>query len=397
MPIKFRCEYCQQLLGISRSRAAATVDCPQCGRSLKVPGSTGKSSAKDVQASKTHDSSAHDIDLMSALNELTMLGQGDETDQGHNASSPAIPRPFDDSSMIMEGKDVPEERARHRDSGDRDRNPKTVSTPRAGKPPADTNEALQDLASWAADESVIEPSPSAPAKISTDLLTEMRQASYPASWLATSIAAVLLIAISGAAGWWLARSGTLDSWLAENLVGNGAADGTDDGNGDRQDNEPVHIPAAIMVDPDQWVISVVGQARYVDESGQELNDGNASIYLLPSTREGNLKVHARSFQRDPSNADRRFSEAALQALGGMRVEADEEGRFEIGTAAKSDLYQLIVVSRNRERPENVLADSSITNALLPYFDSTVHVLGQRSATMKTVADSDPDMMITVGK
>lgn len=37
MPIQFRCRYCQQLLGISRSRAGSRVDCPACGRSLRVP------------------------------------------------------------------------------------------------------------------------------------------------------------------------------------------------------------------------------------------------------------------------------------------------------------------------------------------------------------------------
>jgi hypothetical protein len=37
MPIKFRCQHCRQFLGISRSKAGAVVDCPTCGRALRVP------------------------------------------------------------------------------------------------------------------------------------------------------------------------------------------------------------------------------------------------------------------------------------------------------------------------------------------------------------------------
>lgn len=332
---------------------------------------------------------------MSALNELTMLGQGEESGQKNEVLSPADPRPFDDSSMIIEGKDVPEERSRHRDSAVLDRNQKPVSSAVYDDSAGDSDEALLGLASWAADDSVAHPS--APAKISTDLLSEMRQASYPTSWLATSIAAVLLIAISGAAGWWLARSGTVDSWLAAAPDTVESAVGEDAVRDNLIDNEADHLPAAIVTDPDQWVITIIGQVRYVDESGQEFEDGKASIYLLPSKREGNLKVHARSFQRDPFNADRRFSEAALQALGGMRVEADDEGRFQIGTAQQAQGYQLIVVSRNRQRPDNILPDTSITNALMPWFDSTVHILGQRAATMQTVTASDSALVVTVGK
>jgi hypothetical protein len=37
MPIKFRCYQCNQLLGVSRSRAGKAVNCPKCGTGLVVP------------------------------------------------------------------------------------------------------------------------------------------------------------------------------------------------------------------------------------------------------------------------------------------------------------------------------------------------------------------------
>lgn len=37
MPIRFRCVYCDKLLGIARRKAGAVVNCPQCGQALIVP------------------------------------------------------------------------------------------------------------------------------------------------------------------------------------------------------------------------------------------------------------------------------------------------------------------------------------------------------------------------
>lgn len=37
MPIRFRCRYCNQLMGISRRKAGTTVRCPTCHADLVVP------------------------------------------------------------------------------------------------------------------------------------------------------------------------------------------------------------------------------------------------------------------------------------------------------------------------------------------------------------------------
>lgn len=37
MPIRFRCEACGQLMGISSRRAGAEVSCPKCGKNARVP------------------------------------------------------------------------------------------------------------------------------------------------------------------------------------------------------------------------------------------------------------------------------------------------------------------------------------------------------------------------
>lgn len=43
MPIKFRCVYCEQLLGIARRKAGTVVKCPNCSGQLMVPSPEGHS------------------------------------------------------------------------------------------------------------------------------------------------------------------------------------------------------------------------------------------------------------------------------------------------------------------------------------------------------------------
>lgn len=390
MPIKFRCEHCQQLLGISRSRAAATVDCPQCGRSLRVPGSVENAT---TETAKSEPPTNSDTDLLSALNELTMLGHADDDSEANASDASSLNRPFDDSAVVIQGQDVPSEQRSHAVETAVSSSGAVRRIQSSDGPSVNSEEALQDLASWA-DSEAVPGSRSAHPQIATDLLTEMRQASHPSSWLASLIAAALLILISGAGGWWLAKSESLEQWLGQ---GRNQDQGLGIGDDRQQVAAEAFLPAAIRLDPTAWVVTVTGQVQYADESGQSLPDGRASVYLLPSERQGNLKVHARSFERESSNADRRFSEAALQALGGLRVEADDDGKFSIGSRVKADEYQLIVVSRHRSRAENMLPDSNITNTLMPWFDSTVHVLGKRDAVIRRLTGSEQDLRIEVGK
>ena len=37
MPIRFRCAYCDQLMGISRRKAGTVVNCPKCKGQVEVP------------------------------------------------------------------------------------------------------------------------------------------------------------------------------------------------------------------------------------------------------------------------------------------------------------------------------------------------------------------------
>jgi phage FluMu protein Com len=46
MPIRFRCQYCNQLLGIARRKAGTKVDCPTCHAQLLVPATEAPAQAQ---------------------------------------------------------------------------------------------------------------------------------------------------------------------------------------------------------------------------------------------------------------------------------------------------------------------------------------------------------------
>ncbi len=73
MPIKFRCQYCKQFLGISRKKAGEIVDCPTCGRTLRVPLLDGKVIPLPKLQLDLKDSS-----LTRAMEELAVLGEIEE-------------------------------------------------------------------------------------------------------------------------------------------------------------------------------------------------------------------------------------------------------------------------------------------------------------------------------
>src|SRR5262249_11509480 len=63
MPIRFRCQYCNQLMGIARRKAGTEVECPTCKGKVIVPQSSAEIEAPPgaARGGLLEDSDIHDV------------------------------------------------------------------------------------------------------------------------------------------------------------------------------------------------------------------------------------------------------------------------------------------------------------------------------------------------
>ena len=80
MPIRFRCVYCDKLLGIAKRKAGAVVDCPQCKQPHIVPTPEPEPAASASQSSKSSSTPAHR--LFEKDDFAALLDDGGETYRG---------------------------------------------------------------------------------------------------------------------------------------------------------------------------------------------------------------------------------------------------------------------------------------------------------------------------
>jgi DNA-directed RNA polymerase subunit RPC12/RpoP len=87
MPIRFRCAYCNQLLGIAHRKAGRVVRCPTCSGQVVVPNpDPERDEAEDVAAVNPNLFEASDIDEVLAMPQPVLAAPG---------AAPARPAPPD--------------------------------------------------------------------------------------------------------------------------------------------------------------------------------------------------------------------------------------------------------------------------------------------------------------
>lgn len=372
MPIKFRCQFCEQFLGISRSRAGATVNCPHCDRAVRVPESDKKTRTETSAAvSRTEDDS-----LLSALTALSSLEEPGVPDRLQAPA--AVPfsvsslgdvsqsRSFVESQLIDPSTEV---------SG-------ALVEPEYSAEPVALSDSLAELASLDAHQGAEQT-----GVVFPDLLEDMKSTRQSVWRSAPAILFFLCTPLVGlAGGWWLAKSELVDlslpfPWL--NRVSSslpqdsrsqaGFADGATNG------TIPVLVTGAEKV--------LQGTIQYRSPAGQLLPDSGAMVLLLPVTRVGTLLFDAESLRQPKGHPDATVTLAALNALGGKVVRASPDGLFAISHQAHVDC-SMIVISEHMQRPdgESVLPD--VDRLLQNYFESPSQICRQLAVQFAVVNDSN---------
>jgi len=407
MAIKFRCPHCQQLLGISTTKAGTIVDCPACGRSVNVPteGGVTKRTEPKQQSNK-------DAGLFNALQELSTLGGPTTRNVGPPPISKAVPRerkspvlrtsaPKPNSSAGTDRdtmrivplanasanpgtgtqqKDVHSELAGRAhfenaeplilnerlenvtfDLNPADDSPVSSSTIRRG--PHNLNSALQELAD------VTDTAPSSQMRSEQAILesTSKRSPFLPLMFALPAFAIGLLL-------------GTF--WQSH---------------GPQSTSEPTTkggdaMPAAMAPAPKVGERQINGIVSYVDDSGSTIPDADAVVLLLPTENTTRLRLDARPLREATDSKARQAVEAGLKILGGSVYQADSSGRWTANESATT-AFKVIVISRHRSRTESQQVPAEVLESLSNWFDSPLHIVG-RLAVQQTVvppaSDKDPN-------
>lgn len=343
MPIKFRCNYCRQFLGISRAQAGGIVDCPTCGRSIRVPQLDGTQQplpAPELNLQDTH--------LARALEELARLGAaepqefvnssgpGEEPDEIENEIPQPIPEPIPIEVPIP---------------------PTPVAIQPALAPDATSESAPGNSASAAAlpldvltELATLTPPPSLPDRVPSAGAEPVRTARTPVRRSPLICTALLVLVFLG---------GMLFERFVRVLESNRPA-------------EPVPGPDK-PVDPVAPSV-VSGRITYKSGDGTSQADRGARILAFPSERSGEAKLSVVGFRPADSAADARVAGAGLQALGGGLATANDAGLYELPVPAGS--YHLLILSHFQSRETDQPPAPELLKLLSAYFDKPEDLLGR---------------------
>lgn len=341
MPIKFRCSYCRQFLGISRGRAGDVVDCPTCGRSIRVPALDGV-----VAPVASSEANLQDAKLSRALEELAHWNAPPSVSPAFDVEVEAeLPQPIVEPIPI----EVP-----------------VAPEPILVQPPPLSEPVTVDSASGAP-QNAAEPSMSVAAAIaelsqiaalpaSASRAVDRAHPSYHARgkswpfWLVIAAAAVLAAFAGGFTASQVLRPASVQS-------------------------EPEKPPPEAAKQPAAAASAISGRITYKTADGQSLPDRGARVIVLPREREGTAKLPTIGFRSADHPADVRLAIAALRSLGGDVAMTDSAGNFAI-QLPNPGTFHIVVVSNFASREKTDDADPELLRILTPYFEQPAQLLGR---------------------
>ena len=355
MPIKFRCQHCRQFLGISHTKSGSLVDCPTCGRTIRVPDPEGF-----VEPLPDLKLNLRDSKLTTALEELAMMGENGGSAEPESAVAVAegegdTPKPPTRSTApppivpmrvepVVIAKPIPME----------------IHDSRQPAPVA----SMQELASLANLAPRRDPAEDLPF-IEQDLLRPRDVASAHVatkrsglSWIV--IGTLLGFIVGFGAGRW-DRSSVSN---VRNAAGPNGQPPAANGNGSNEPTVAGKSNAAVR-----------GRITFQTDSGDRRPDRGARVLLLPDKRAGTTKLAVNGFRSADADADGQVAAAGLRALGGDVAIVDEAGNFET-TSLKPGTYRILALSHFQPRDDRAAIDVPVKALLESYFDKPEQLLGK---------------------
>jgi hypothetical protein len=405
MPIKFRCQQCRQFLGISRSKAGSVVDCPTCGRTIRIPDLDGTVRPLPKPSLDLHDSS-----LARALDELALIGASSEDDFDSRGQKD------DFASAVVSDSDDQFQAGSAGDSGDQEHENAAVKTHdppaanvvdlkplpppepielnpveskrREPPPPASfdgdssaergwkstrqgdswkhllasakPDDGLADAPGGAAAAEPVPAAVSGSHENRAALAAAAQPAAFrlaPSTWFAIAGIGALIFA----AGFWSGRITTLQAGGSGPLpAGTPDVDGSSTG-----------APFTDSVSGD--VPAIQGRITCRSENGEIRPDVGARIFVLPFEHADATLIPSDSVWIDATDEDRKQANNRIRELGGGFGETGLSGEFHV-QLPNAGKFHVLVLCNSRVR-DDAIDISDIKQVVGGYFDNPTKLLG----------------------
>jgi hypothetical protein len=403
MPIQFRCQYCRQLLGISRSRAGSFVDCPACGRSLRVPQEDGsKGPPEPLKRPST------DAKFLDALEELSGLSSST------GSVKPAAPPPPVAAKKRESPHGALADVGRTRDTM------RIVPLPVATTETVSPTDVLQELANLpSADDDI----PLILPEILSDQTTESDDfpddqsdskreefAEFPgdsemgSTRLPPELSHALFelaqqpplpsaaTSVRPRRTWWpmwLALTGVLafaaGYLVAHQLTGPAAIETAGGMSTGPEAGEAKDIPRIAIEPKSPEGLQVVrGVVTYTSGPGLTAPDAGALVLLLPLTNSAGLKMDAGPLRDPEETLAQSAVAAAMRILGASFVRTDSNGNFQLERTSPAPAA-LLVISRHAAREASGLVSSEIEGLLGIWFESGLRLIGRLAVQQRPLS------------
>ncbi len=420
MSIQFRCVHCRQLLGISSSRAGTQVDCPACGRTLRVPAETGGQSAPLRAVSPQIDAG-----LLGALEELATLsgtGRSKQPTDRNAAPEPSVPLATPVARKRENLRIVPIKTEQGQNRGNEAEpslfeSPERVFEQLANLPPVVHNDSPSilhdDHASSDSDEDdpmeestsfssgpQIRISGSAISPDHTDALAELAASVTPGrspvdsnhdwnrsssndhpprrSWSLVKLTGLLMAVV-------LSFVGGLATGIYKR-PGSQVVASADKAEPSEQTVLKQAIEPTGPANPDPEAVELItGRITFIDDNGAEKPDSNALVLLLPSKKETDLKLDAGPLRDLTNTPGRTAIEAALTTLGASVIRSDEAGEFKMPRRT-SGAATLVVISRHLAAKDADTGNRDALTSMSSWLENPSAVIGRLACQIRPLSE-----------